>query len=167
MSKNNDINKISQEKDTEIIIRQHRRWTHWLERNKVIGEGNLILTNRRLLFLHRIVSTPDVSASIKELADAPLEAVLDHALTLHKNSYQVPLSSIMQVGVITLFGFPLPRFCLEIVYLKGKKLDPHTADFKFKTSDPAMMFMPQLFVDLGWQKAIRKAIQQTGRLKTK
>ncbi len=162
-----DVIKTGQDKDAEIIIRQHRRWTHWLEGNKVLGEGNLILTNRRLLFLHRIVSSPDVSASIKELADAPLEAVLDHALTLHKNSYQVPLSSIMQVGVITLFGFPLPRFCLEIVYLKGKKLDPHTADFKFIALGSGMLAPPQLFVDLGWQKAIRKAIQETGRLKTK
>jgi hypothetical protein len=167
MSRTDKIKTAGQDENLEAIIRQHRRWTYWLEAGRTIGEGNLILTNRRLLFLHRIEASPDVAESIKKLADAPIEMVLDHALTLHKNSFQIPLSSIMQIGVITLFGFPFPHFCLSVVYLKGKKLTPHTADFKFITSGSGMLSQPQVIADFSWKRSIRKAIQETGRLKKK
>jgi hypothetical protein len=167
MNKTDKIKTAGQDENLETIIKQHRRWTHWVDGSRTIGEGSLILTNRRLLFLHRIEASPDVAESIKKLADAPIKTVLDHALTLHKNCFQIPLSSIMQVGVIALFGFPLPHFCLSVVYLKGKKLTPHTADFKFRTANSGMFSQPQVIAGWSWKRAIRKAIQQTGRLKIK
>lgn len=167
MNKKDDIKTAGQAENVETIIRQHRRWTHWLEAGRTMGDGSLILTNRRLLFLHRIEASPDVAESIRKLADAPIETVLDHALTLHKSCFQIPLSSIMQTGVIALFGFPFPQFCLSIIYLKGKKLTPHTADFQFKTPKSEMFPQPQLIADWSWKRAIRRAIQETGRLKTK
>jgi hypothetical protein len=162
----NEIRTAGQDKNLETIIRQHRRWTRLVEGSRPTGEGSLILTNRRLLFLHRIGSSPDVSASIKKLADAPIETVLDHALTLHKSSFQIPLSSIMQVGIVTLFGFPFPNFCLSVFYLAGKKLTPHTAAFQFGKSQSYMFSKPQVIMDWSWKRAIRRAIQETGRLKT-
>ncbi|MBN1690924.1 MAG: hypothetical protein JW901_07875 [Dehalococcoidia bacterium] len=147
----------------ETIIKQHRRWTLWIEDNRTMGEGSLVLTNRRLLFLNRIESSPEVTASIRELADAPVEKVLDHALTLHKNCFQMLLSSIMRVEIISLFGFPFPRFRLSIIFLKGKKLTPHTAEFTFRTYGSGMLTQPQIIADWGWKSAIKKAIQKTGR----
>ena len=167
MNKTDKIKTAGQAENLEAIIRQHRRWTHWVENGRTIGEGNLVLTNRRLLFLHRIEASPDVAESIKKLADAPMEMVLDHALTLHKNCFQIPLSSIMQVGVVALFGFPFPHFCLSVVYLKGKKLTPYTANFQFKNSQPEIFSQPQVIVDWGWKRAIRRAIRQTGQRNTK
>jgi chromate transport protein ChrA len=160
------IRTAGQDENLETIIRQHRRWTRLVEGSRPIGAGSLILTNRRLLFLHRIESSPDVSASIKKLADAPIEMVLDHALTLHKSSFQIPLSSIMQVGIFTLFGFPFPRFCLSVLYLAGKKLAPYTAAFQFGKSPSDMFPKPQVIVDWSWKRAIRRAIHEAGRLKT-
>jgi hypothetical protein len=163
----NEIRNAGQDENLETIIRQHRRWTRLVEGSRPIGEGSLILTNRRLLFLHRIKSSPDVTASIKKLADAPIETVLDHALTLHKRSFQIPLTSIMQVGIVTLFGFPFPHFCLSVLYLAGKKLAPYTAAFQFGTSQSDMFSKPQVIVDWSWKRAIRRAIQETGRLDSK
>jgi hypothetical protein len=154
-----EINSAHQDENLETIIRQHRRWTRLVEGNRTVGEGSLILTNRRLLFLHRIVSSPEVAASIKKLADAPIEMVLDHALTLHKNSFQIPLSSIMQVGVVALFGFPFPQFCLSVLYLAGKKLTPHTVAFQFAKSQSEMFSQPQVIADWGWKRAIRRAVR--------
>jgi hypothetical protein len=162
----NEISTAGQDENLETIIRQHRRWTRLVEGSRPTGEGSLILTNRRLLFLHRIKSSPDVTASIKKLADAPIETVLDHALTLHKRSFQIPLTSIMQVGIVTLFGFPFPHFCLSVLYLAGKKLAPYTAAFQFGKSQSDMFSKPQVIVDWSWKRAIRRAIQETGRLKT-
>ena len=135
MQKKEEIKTVSQDENPESIIRQHRRWTNWIENRRIMGEGSLILTNRRLLFLHKIETSPDVAASIKKLADAPIETVLDHALTLHKNCFQIPLLSIIQVGVGAFAGFPFPQFYLSVSYFKGKKQNIHTAAFKFKKTD--------------------------------
>ena len=163
----NEIRTAGQDENIETILRQHRRWTRLVEGSRSTGEGSLILTNRRLLFLHRIGSSPDVTESIKKLADAPMETVLDHALTLHKSSFQIPLSSIMQVGIVTLFGFPFPHFCLSVFYLAGKKLTPHTAAFQFGKPQSYVLSKPQIIMDWSWKRAIRRAIQETGRLKTR
>ncbi len=167
MNKTDEIKTAGRAENLEAIIRQHRRWAHRVEAGWTIGDGSLILTNRRLLFLHRIEASPEVAESIKKLADAPIEMVLDHALTLHKNCLQIPLSSIIQVGVVALFGFPFPNFCLNVVYLAGKKLAPHTADFKFGKPPAEMFAQPQVMTDWGWKRAIRRAIQQAGRAKTR
>ena len=167
MSKVEEDKKAGQEQKDETVIRQHRRWTHWIEAGRVLGEGSLILTNRRLLFLHRIESSPEVAASIRKLADAPMENVLDHALTLHKNCFQIPLSSIIQVGIGSFAGFPLPKVYLTVVYLKGKKLDPRTVAFQFKDPGHGIFSQPQIIVDWKWKRAIRRAIEETGRIKIK
>ena len=150
----------------EIIIRQHRHWTRWLEARRTMGEGNLILTNRRLLFLHKIEASPSVTASIKKLADAPIETVLNHALTLHKNCFQIPLPSIIRIGIGAFVRFPFPYFYLRVSYLKGRKQTPQTAAFQFRRPKSEIIFHPQVIADLGWMIAIKRAIRETVRLKT-
>ena len=167
MHKTDKIKTAVQDKKLEIIIRQHRHWTRWIEARRTMGEGNLVLTNRRLLFLHRIEDSPDVAASIKKLADAPMEAVLNHALTLHKNCFQIPLPSIIRVGIGAFVRFPFPYFYLSVSYHKGKKQTPHTAAFQFRRAKSEILFHPQIIADWGWMIAIRRAIQETVRLKTR
>lgn len=153
-----DIKKADQGAGEEIIIRQHRRWTHLLEKRKTVGQGSLILTDRRLLFLHRVEDSPEIKASIRKLADAPMAAVLDHALSLHKKSFQIPLSAIVRVEVGTFAGFPLPHFFLWLSYLKGRNNIVHEVSFQFTTIQRGIFFEPQLITDLGWKRAIQKTI---------
>lgn len=153
-----DIKKADQGAGEETIIRQHRRWTHLLEKRKTVGQGSLILTDRRLLFLHRVEDSPEIKASIRKLADAPMAAVLDHALSLHKKSFQIPLSAIVRVEVGTFAGFPLPHFFLWLSYLKGRNNIVHEVSFQFTTIQRGIFFEPQLITDLGWKRAIQKTI---------
>jgi hypothetical protein len=159
MHKKDKIKTVEQDENPETIIRQHRRRAYWIEARRFVGEGSLIMTNRRLLFLHRIVASPEVTASIKKLADAPIETVLNHALTLHKNNFQISLSAVIRPGIGVLPGFPLPRFCLSVFYLKGKKLIPYSAAFHFKNPGPGMFSPPQIVTDWRWKRAIQRAIE--------
>jgi len=152
---------MAQDIKEEFIIRQHRHWTRWLQSRWTLGEGNLVLTNRRLLFLHRIESSPEVTASIKKLADAPIETVLNHALTLHKKCFQIPLSSITGIGIGAYFRPPFPYCYLKVSYLKGKQQIPQTVAFQFKRPKHEIMLHQQLITDLGWKRAIRRAIRET------
>jgi hypothetical protein len=142
----------------EVIIRQHRRWTRWLEAGRTVGDGNLILTNHRLLFLHRIGPSAEVSSSIKRLADAPMEVVLDHALTLHKNCIEIPLDSITRVGIGAFVRLPFPVFYLAVSYLKGKNGTSRVAAFQFRWPRMEIMLHPQVIADLGWVRVIRRAM---------
>ena len=166
MHNTDEIKTTGQDENPEVILRQHSRWTHWVEARRTIGKGSLVLTNRRLLFLHRIEPSPDVAASIKKLADAPIETVLDHALTLHKNCFQIPLSSVIKVGTGAFAGFPLPHLYLSIFYLKGKKLTPQMAAFQFEKPGSGLLSAPQIIIDWGWKRAIQRAVQEMDRLKT-
>lgn len=158
MNKEDKIKIADQPENVETIIRQHRRGTHWLEYGQTVGEGSLILTNRRLLFLHLIEANASVAASIKELAEAPIAEVLDHALSLHKYSFQIPLSAIIQARIGFFFRSLFPQFCLTIVYLKGKSPRPHTVDFQFKRSSLEATSRPQVMIDRDWKKSIHQAI---------
>lgn len=150
----------------ETIIRQHRRWTQRMESLRVAGEGNLILTNRRLLFLHKVERGPEVAAAIKKLADAPTEAVLDHALTLHKDSIQMPLLSILRVGIGLVPRFPFPRFYLTVYYREGKKQAYRALAFQFKRPRSEILTPPQVVADWNWRRAIRRAIREASRRQT-
>jgi hypothetical protein len=156
--KKTGIKKAEQDETPENIIRQHRRYTYWVEGRSILGEGSLVLTDHRLLFLNRVESSPEVTAAIRKLADAPIRDVLDHALSLHKNSFQIPLSSIIRAGISMVTVFPQPRFCLSLYYLKGKKPAPHTENFMFKNARSGIFAQPQLFTAMSWSKTIREAI---------
>ena len=138
----------------------------WIKARRIMGEGNLVLTNRRLIFLHKIQASPDVDAIIKKLADAPIETVLNHALTLHKNCFQIPLLSIVRVVIGTFIRFPFPHFYLSISYLKGNKQIPHTVAFQFKRAKSQIFSPPQIIKDWGWVRVINRAMQETGSPKT-
>lgn len=120
----------------------------------------MVLTNRRLLFLHRIEASPVVTASIKKLADAPVETVLNHALTLHKKCFQISLSSIVNTGIGIFAGFPIPHFYLWVTHLKGKNQVINTVAFQFTTTQHGIFFEPQIITDWGWKGAIQRAVRE-------
>ena len=157
---------MDQEISKETIIRQHRHWTRWLATRRTLDEGNLVLTNRRLLFLHRIESSPDVTESIRRLADAPIETVLDHALTLHKNCFQIHLQDITRVGIGVFMRFLSPSFYLSVTYRKGKKQTLYIADFQFLRPKTKISFIPQIIQDFFWMNAIKQAKRKSASLET-
>lgn len=165
MYNTDEIKTTGQNENLEIIIRQHSRWTHCVEGRRTIGKGSLVLTNRRLLFLHQIEASPDVASTIKKLADAPIEMVLNHALTLHKNCFQIPLSSIIRVGIGGFARFPFPHPNLSVSYLKDKKLTFQMAAFQFEKPGSGLRFQPQIITDWGWKRSIQRAIREMDRLK--
>ena len=57
--------------EPEAIIKEHRKWTQWIQTPRKLRLGNLVLTNRRLIFLNIIQSGPEVK-HIRQLADDPM-----------------------------------------------------------------------------------------------
>jgi hypothetical protein len=151
----------------ENIIRQHRRQAYLVEAKEVKGEGSLILTNHRLLFLNRIERSPEIEADIKRLADAPMKEVLDHGLSLNKENLEIPLYSIIKAGVGNYFSFPTPRFCLSVYYLHPRKLTPQTITFQFLNARSNILFgiftQPQVMTAWSWGKSIRKAVSLSNK----
>lgn len=146
----------------EVVLREHRRWARWIKGRRPLGEGNLTLTNRRVIFLHRIQSSPVVETSIKRMADAPMKDVLDYAFTLNKSNFQIPLTSIVKVGIGTFIRFPLPHFYLYILYTQGKKKLPGTVAFQFRRPILQVIIRPHIIEVWKWRRAIKQAIKETG-----
>jgi hypothetical protein len=144
--------------EPEKIIKEHRRWSRWLESQSAVREGNLVLTNRRLLFLNRIGSSPEVSASIKKLADSPMEQVLNHAFTLHSKNIQIPLSQIKRIGVGIFSLYPYPRFCLTVSYYPPKSQKARSVAFQFRDTTSKNILKPQLIEDFRWAKTIKQVL---------
>jgi len=149
--------------EPEKIIKEHRRWTRWLESQTVAREGNLVLTNRRLLFLNRIAPNEVVNTNIKKLADAPMDQVLDYAFTLSKKNFQMPLSEIRRIGVGIFTLYPYPRFCLTVSYRPRKNEKAKTFAFQFRDEANKNIMKLQLAEDYRWAKAIKQAILTYGK----
>jgi len=153
-----------QNTEGEKIIKEHRHWTQWIERHHLMQLGNLVLTNRRLIFLHMIQSSPEVKEHIKNLADAPTESVLNYAFTLNRNNFQIPLSSIGNVTIGTFRWNPFPHVCLTVVYFDGKQVSSRSASFQFIRPIKQTILKPQLIVDIGWVMAIKKAMRDSATI---
>ncbi len=158
---------MKQTTQPEVIIKEHRRWTRWVAGRRALGIGNLVLTNRRLIFLHMIQSSPEVSEKIKRLADAPIEKVLDYAFTLNRSNFQVPLTSIMRVQLGTRGFFPLPHFSLLVTFVRSKRQPPETVAFQFIRPILQVFLRPHIIVCLGWVKAIKQAMKEVAEKDTK
>lgn len=151
---------MNQNPETERILKEHRKWTQWIQQPRLLQLGNLVLTNRRLLFLHKIQSSPEVKESIKKLADAPTETVLNYAFTLNRDNFQIPLSSIGAARVGTFQWNPFPHVCLSVVYFDGKNTSSRLASFQFIRPIKQTILHPQLIVDIGWVRAINRAMKE-------
>ncbi len=150
---------MKQNTEAERIIKEHRRWTQWIENPRAMWLGNLVLTNRRLIFLHKIQSSPDVKDNIQKLADAPIATVLNYAFTLNRNNFQIPLSSIGKVRIGAFNWNPFPHVCLTVIYFDGKQTSGKSASFQFIRPIKQTILKPQIVVGIGWVKTINQAIK--------
>ena len=156
---------MGKNKEPERIIKEHRKWSQWIETPRALRLGNLVLTNRRLIFLHKIESSPDVKDNIKKLSDAPTETVLNYAFSLNSSNFQIPLSAIGKVRIGTFNWTPLPHVCLSVIYFDGKHTSSKLASFQFIRPIKQTILNPQLVVDIGWIRALNKAIKNADNLK--
>ena len=81
----------------EIVIKEYPRSTRWLEGQQVIGVGNLVLTDKRLVFLHEVVLSEEQIERLRKLSEgATVNRTIDFALTLHKKNFQFHYHHLFQ-----------------------------------------------------------------------
>ncbi len=145
----------------EVVLKEYPHSTHWLEGQEVIGAGNLILTNERLIFLHRIpLDDKELEYLRKFSATATTSRMIDLAFTLHKKNFQVPLSSVISVktGLYSLLPFPRPR--LHITYRsEKKKTQVKTLSFIFTIPLLRGVFQWEITTIMTWVRIIREAVK--------
>ena len=156
---------MGKSKEPERIIKEHRKWTQWIETPRALRLGNLVLTNRRLIFLHVIESSPEVKENIKKLADAPIESVLNYAYTLNKNNFQIPLSNIISLKLGAYNWTPIPHFCLSIIFVDRRYLTNRMVSFQFIRPYKQTILKPQFMLVMDWIRAIKGAIKTSDTIK--
>ena len=145
----------------EAVLKEYPRSTRWMEEKQVIGAGNLILTTERLIFLHQVALTEKQSEHVRKLSEeATTSKLIDHALTLHKNNFQFPLSSITKAKTGLFSILPFPRPCLRISYISGKKKKMKTVSFMFTIPLLKGFFQTEFATVKAWVLLINKAVRQ-------
>ncbi len=147
----------------EVVLKEYPRSTHWLEGRQVIGVGNLILTNERLVFLHRAALTEEELEYLRKFSQkATTNRMIDLAFTLHKKNFQFPLSSVVSARAGLYSILPFPRPCLRISYRserKKKEMKIKTVSFMFTIPLLKGFFQLEITTVMGWVWIIRKAVR--------
>ena len=145
----------------EVVIKEYPHSTRWLEGQQVIGVGNLILTNERLVFLHRVPLDEEELEYLQKFSkQATTSRMIDLALTFHKKNFQVPLSSVISVKTGLYSILPLPRPCLRISYRsERKKKQIKTVSFMFTIPIWKGWFQLEITTIRAWVWIIREAVK--------
>ena len=144
----------------ETVLKEYPNSTRWMRGQQIIGVGNLILTNERLVFLHGVELTPRQIAYVKKISGTGNSSkVIDYALTLHKRNFEVPLSSVISASMCRYCLFPFPRPYLRINYRGGIKSKEKTLGFMFTISLLKGFYQLELTIVWGWVQIIRRALK--------
>ena len=144
----------------EVVLKEYPNSTRWVEGQQVIGVGNLILTNERLVFLNRVVLSPRQTETVQKLSEtAKTSKIIDFALTLHKRNFQVPLSSVISANMSRYCLFPFPRPYLRISYRGGSKSKEKDLGFMFTIPLLKGFYQLEVTTVWAWVNIIRKALK--------
>ena len=145
----------------EFVIKEYPNSTRWLEGQRIIGVGNLILTNERLVFLNQVNLNEEETKKFQELSKVTsTNKLIDIALSIHRMNFQVPLSSLIFVKMGLYSLLPFPRPCLRISYQsQKKKRQINIASFMFTISLLRGFFQLEVITVWIWVKLIRKAMR--------
>jgi len=144
----------------EVVLKEYPRSTHRMEGQQVIGVGNLILTNERLVFLNRVpLNDEEVEYLQKFSGKATTKRTIDLALTLHKKNFQVPLSSVISVKTGLYSILPFPRPCLRISYRSEKKKKIKAVSFMFTIPLWKGWFQLEITTIKAWGRIIKEAVR--------
>lgn len=145
----------------EVVLKEYPYSTRWLEGQQVIGVGNLILTNERLVFLHRIELTDEEGEHLQKFSEkATTQRMIDLALAIHKKNFQVPLTSVISVKTGLYSILPFPRPCLRISY-RSKKKRKKLKTISFMFTIPLLKGLVQLEITTvkAWVRIIGEAVR--------
>ncbi len=144
----------------EVVLKEYPKFTRWMKGQLVLGVGNLILTNERLVFLNQVVLTPRQIATWRKLLETGnTNKQIDFTLTLHKKNFEVPLSSVISANMRRYCLFPFPRPYLRISYRGGSKDKEKTLGFMFTISLLKGFYQLELTTVWVWVRIIRKALK--------
>lgn len=141
----------------EIVIKEYPNTTRLLEEGFVVV-GNLILTNRRLVFLRQTELNEKEGEELQKVAkENNTERLIQFALTLHKRNFQIPLSSVITAKLSYHFVFPSLQTYMRLDYKTASKKDK-SLYFHFTLPIFKRLLMSE-FPTLGWVSAIKKALK--------
>jgi len=144
----------------EVVLKEYPHSTRWMKGQLVIGVGNLILTNERLVFLNGVELSPRQIEHIRKLSETgKTNKIIDFALTLHKRNFEVPLSSVISANMRRYCLFPFPRPYLSISYRGGSKDKEKTLGFMFTISLLKGFYQLELTTVWAWVQVIRRALK--------
>jgi hypothetical protein len=145
----------------EVVLKEYPNSTRWLEGQRVMGVGNLILTNERLVFIHQIHISEEEIERLRQLsARITTRELIDTTLPFHKKNFQVPLSSVVGVKTGLLTFFPFPRPCLRIFYQSAKKRQVNRLSFIFTIPLWKGWFQLEITTVMGWAASIKRVLRQ-------
>jgi len=137
----------------ELVIRRNPNPAYWLD-GRIIG--NLILTNKRFVFLQRITMTPREKEDSEKLGkETTTEELIDFALRLRKQNFQIPLSSIVSVES-KLYTYLPPTLIMRVTY--QSRLEKKIANFRLKS--PLKSVLRLYSPTVVWVRALREAVKQ-------
>ena len=147
----------------EFAVKEYPNATRLLEGKKVIGVGNLILTNERLVFLYRVPLDEQEVEYIQKLSEKATTArLLDVALTLDKRNFQIPLSSVIgaKTGLYSLLPFPRPRLR---VYYRSERKKKQVKELSFMFTIPIWRgwFQLEITTVKYWEKIINSRVARS------
>lgn len=144
----------------EVVLKEYPNSTRWMKGQLVIGVGNLILTNERLIFLHGVELSPRHIEHIRKLTETGnTNKIIDYALTLHKKNFEVPLSSVISVNMSRYCLLPFPRPYLRISYRGGSKDKEKTLGFMFTIPLLKGIYQLEVTIVWAWARLIRRALR--------
>lgn len=144
----------------EVVLKEYPNSTRWMKGQQIIGVGNLILTNERLVFLHGVELSPRQVAYIRKLSGPEnTSKLVDYTLTLHKRNFEVPLSSVISANMSRYCLLPFPRPYLRINYRGGSKYKEKTLGFMFTIPLLKGFYKLEFTVVWAWVQIIRKALR--------
>ena len=144
----------------EVVLKEYPKFTRWMKGQLVLGVGNLILTNERLVFLNQVVLTPrQITTWRKLLETGNTNKQIDFTLTLHKKNFEVPLSSVISAKISRYCLLPFPRPYLSISYRGGGKDKEKTMGFMFTISLLKGFYQLEFTTVWVWVRIIRRALK--------
>ena len=152
------MKKEQQSFGSEQVIKEYPNSTYLLIGNYLDAIGNLILTSERLVFLIRAPLSDEQFEETQRMAqEATANELIDFALTLHKNNFQIPLEKVISAKMGLRSYLPL-AFCLRVFHMgRGRKIK----DTSFMFQPPMMKrLMMSEFPTMGWARAINKAAKK-------
>jgi hypothetical protein len=129
----------------EVVIKEYPNLTLWLDGNQVRTAGNLILTNKRLVFLRQTALSEKEVESLQKLSQ---EAITEQ---------QTSLPTIISAKLSFHSGFPVPQSYMRVYYKTGGK-NVKTLSFRFTLPLLKRLLMSE-FPTLDWVRAINKAVK--------